>query len=77
MLGRHFLLISDKLPNVRRYYTICNCLVPTVYMEYLRVIYELTRKDNVCRFDDTLFVEEDTDTVALTIKDYKLKGGLS
>ena len=46
-------------------------------MEYLRVIYELTRKDNVCRFDDTLFVEEDTDTVALTIKDYKFKAKLA
>lgn len=33
--------------------------------------------DNICHFDESLFSEDDVDTVSLTIKNYKKKGGIS
>lgn len=53
-------------------------MMPLVYEEYLRVIYEAIHNDNVCYFDETLFSDtEDVDFVALTIKNYYSKGGIS
>lgn len=52
-------------------------MLPTLYDEYLRVIQEVLRNDNICYFDETLFSEIPTDTVALVIKNYGRKGGLS
>lgn len=77
MLGRHYKIVNDDLKEVVRYYTICNCLIPHIYQEYLRVIYEIVDNDTVCHFDNTLFLENDTNEVALTIKNYKKQGGLS
>lgn len=77
MLGRHFLVTSTHLPNVRRYYTICNCIMPGIYEEYLRIIYEAVKMNNMCSLDNTLFTEEDVDFVALTVKNYRRIGGIS
>ena len=53
-------------------------MIPSMYQEYLRVIYEALANENFCPFDSTLFQsEEDSDTVALTIKNYNKIGGLS
>lgn len=38
MLGKHYLVCSLTHPNVKRHYTISNCMKPAVYDEYLRVI---------------------------------------
>jgi hypothetical protein len=71
------MLTSKDLPNVRRYYTTCTCMLPSLYDEYLRVIHEALKNDNICYFDETLFSEIPTDFVALVIKNYGTKGGLS
>jgi len=52
-------------------------MIPSLYEEYLRVLYEAIRNDNVCHFDETLFSEASSDIVALTIKNYLAKGGMS
>lgn len=77
MLGRHFLLKSSHFPQLRRYYTICNCLIPVVYIEYMRVVIELTHRNNVCQFDESLYDELDSHTVALTVKNYNKRRGMS
>lgn len=50
--------------------------MPHIYEEYLRVIYEMS-SDNICNFDDTLFIEQDSNEIVLSIKNYKMKGGFS
>jgi len=52
-------------------------MVPKIYEEYLRVIYEALRNDNICHFDETLFCEGPSDEVALTIKNYDVDRGMS
>ena len=47
-------------------------MLPTLYDEYLRVIQEVLLNDNICYFDETLFSEIPTDTVALVIKNYDI-----
>ncbi|TNV80991.1 hypothetical protein FGO68_gene3814 [Halteria grandinella] len=76
--GRHFQLAFPKLKIVR-YYTTCNCMQPSVYQEYLRIINKaLFSKDNrVIYLDNTLFDESNVDSVHLVIKNYNKKGGLS
>ena len=40
MIGKHFLVTAETNMNVKRHYTICNCMKSEVYNEYLRVIKE-------------------------------------
>ena len=77
MLGRHYKIESSDLKGKPRYYTICNCLIPSIYQEYLRVIYEAVKNDSVAHFDSSLFEDKDSNEVALTIKNYRRIGGLS
>ena len=71
------MVTTELLPKVRRYYTTCTCMLPSLYDEYLRVISEAVKNRNICHFDETLFSEESSDTVALVIKNYASKGGFS
>lgn len=38
MIGKHYLINSLKAPEVKRHYTISNCMTKDVYEEYMRVI---------------------------------------
>lgn len=71
------MVTTESLPKVRRYYTTCTCMLPSLYDEYLRVISEAVKNRNICHFDETLFSDESSDTVALVIKNYASKGGFS
>ena len=37
MIGRHFLVSSQRFPKVKRHYTICSCMRPELLKELLKL----------------------------------------
>jgi hypothetical protein len=50
MIGKHFLVTSESNINVKRHYTICNCMKSEVYNEYLRVMKEFKENGKAGHF---------------------------
>ena len=59
-------------PNIRRYFRVCNCLIPHRYAEYMRVLYDALLPWRIqSEFNKRLlFNLEDQDYFALTLKNY-------
>jgi len=46
MIGKHFLVYNQRNKKVKRHYTICNCLLPQAYSEYMRVVNEFEKSNS-------------------------------
>ncbi|CDW75650.1 cytochrome b5-like heme steroid binding domain containing protein [Stylonychia lemnae] len=78
MIGKHFLVYNTRNLKAKRHYTICNCLLPEAYSEYLRVIEEFTEEPSKSLlFNEKLINEVAKNRIPLTIKNYKQPRGLS
>ncbi|CDW73578.1 cytochrome b5-like heme steroid binding domain containing protein [Stylonychia lemnae] len=74
--GRHFQVVSNELPKIKRYYTICNSLSPQIYDELLRLIYEAIKNNNICQPDYEVF-NKDSNELSMVVKKYKGKMKMS
>lgn len=71
MIGKHFLVYNQKNKKAKRHYTICNCLLPHAYNEYMRVMNEFDKNNSsTLLFDDKIIDEKSTNMIPLTIKNY-------
>ena len=73
MVGRHFLVYSKNLIQVKRQYTICCAIVPNIYKELLRIC-SAGKSESL---DVSLLSSNDQESVFLTCKDYKTKNGVA
>jgi len=76
-IGKHYLVNNILSPNVKRHYTVTNCLNNGAYQEYLKVIKEFQVKGVVNSMVDYYFGETDSTDIAITVKNYRRKNGLS
>ncbi|CDW73069.1 cytochrome b5-like heme steroid binding domain containing protein [Stylonychia lemnae] len=81
MIGRHYLVSSLFTPKKKRQYTICNCLSPNVYDQYLRLIKEFEshhkiKSDFKTQIDQSFFQSQQSNEISLTVKTYYV-GGVS
>jgi hypothetical protein len=77
MIGKHFLVRNIKKPRVKRQYTLCNCMKPELYLEYLRVLKEGYERGHANPIHEKHFEEKEGTDIFLTIKNYHFKKGLS
>ena len=76
MIGRHFLLYSEDLVQVKRQYTICNSVIPNVYKSLLDLCAAKTNGEKI-EFDTNLLNSDDKNSFHITCKDYHTKKGVS
>ena len=76
-IGKHYLVNNILSPNVKRHYTVTNCMNKGTYQEYLRVIKEFQEKGVVSSMAQDYFDEADSTDIAITVKNYRRKNGLS
>jgi len=77
MMGKHYLVSSDAHPDVKRHYTICNCLQPKM-KEALDIILESALNDGQqAPKDPELLDTKPRSEVWLTLKDYGFPRGVS
>ena len=77
MIGKHFLICGEQNLNVKRHFTICNCMRKEVYNEYLRVLKEELDNEENIKFKEQLLNDTDSDEIVVTVKNYNIVGGLS
>lgn len=58
MIGKHFLVYSDRHKTVKRHYTICNTMNTQVYQEVVKCIKRVTEQDD-SKFDAMAFSDPD------------------
>ena len=79
MVAKHFTVSSRAMPHIMRQYTICQ----TMEMNVLKALYKLAKDildsgpGSKVRLDESLFTSDDTDSISLTLKDYKRPGGVA
>ena len=76
MIGRHFLLYSEDLVQVKRQYTICNSVIPNVYKSLLDLCAAKANGEKI-EFDTNLLNSDDKNSFHITCKDYHTKKGVS
>lgn len=77
MIGKHFLVYNKKDEKVKRHYTICCCMSPDSYKEYLSVIDNFFRSNVKLSLNKNILKAQPTRFLTLTIKNYVSKKGLS
>ena len=79
MVAKHFTVSSRALPHIKRQYTICQ----TMEMRVLKALYKLAKDildsgpGSQIRLDESLFHNDDTNKISLTLKNYKRPSGLA
>ena len=76
MIGRHFLVYSEKLPKIKRHYTIC-CTMQPELLKALRALAKAVLRGQEIAFPDELLLGQDNDSIIMTLKNYKMERGLS
>ena len=77
MIGRHYLVRDINHKNVKRHYTISNCMQKDVYKEYVRILNEGSARTSLNKDTENYFDDRDQDQLIMTIKNYNLPKGLS
>jgi hypothetical protein len=78
-IGRHFLVRSFSQPYVKRHYTVCTCMKPEIYSEYMNAIAQFERGDKAT-FNDGVLQENNYGKqaeIVCTVKNYRKPGGVS
>lgn len=79
MVAKHFTVSSKSLPLIKRQYTICQ----TMETNILSALYKLAKDildsapGEKVRLDESLFINEDTNRISLTLKTYKRPNGVA
>jgi len=76
MIGKHFLLYSQAVTEVKRHYTICNVMIPDNRNELMHLCDTIIRGDPV-DFNGRLFGDDDQTSICVTVKNYKGPKGVS
>jgi hypothetical protein len=78
-IGRHFLMRSFAMPDVRRHYTVATCMKRQIYEEYVRVIEESLKGEKRPIFNTDVLQEKSqkVSEVIITLKDYHIPKGFS
>ena len=58
MIGKHFLIYSRSIPDVKRHYTICNCMIPDNRHELIYLCNQITKGEYI-NFNSRLFGDRD------------------
>lgn len=75
MLGRHFLVYSEKAPRVKRQYTICSSMGTEVRAALLELARSAGKRD--IEFNYRIMLGQDTSSIDLTLKTYGVAKGLA
>ena len=76
MIGRHFLVYSEKEPKIKRHYTIC-CTMQPELLRALRALAKAVLRGQEIAFPDEWLLGQDNDSIIMTLKNYKKAKGLS
>lgn len=76
MIGRHFQVNSVRNPNVKRQYTICSAMGPSVLPELLTMAEQIISGKSL-KFNTKLLKEANENHINLTVKTYDSKNGLA
>lgn len=76
MIGRHFLVYSVQNPNVKRHYTICSSMHPSIEAE-LKMMADNVLKGEQFFFSNGVLADRDQNQLNLTLKTYRTKRGLA
>ena len=76
MIGKHFLLYSQALRDVKRHYTICNVMIPENRSELIQLTEQIIRGESII-CNTKLFGDADQSCICVTVKNYKAAGGVS
>ena len=76
MIGKHFLLYSSAIRDVKRHYTICNVMIPDNRNELIGLCNKILRGEPV-NLNGRLFGDEDQSSICVTVKNYKGPNGVS
>ncbi|CDW80902.1 cytochrome b5-like heme steroid binding domain containing protein [Stylonychia lemnae] len=74
MIGRHYLVRSIKNKQVKRHYTVANCMEPNAYLVYLEL---LKGNSNAYQEKQDLFQEKSGGSFSITCKNYRTQQGVS
>jgi hypothetical protein len=77
MIGRHFLIYSKAIPNVKRQYTICSAMRPDLHEQLIGAIKSVTSPEGDFEFNKASLNDVDQDKICLTLKNYKAKRGMA
>ena len=72
MIGKHFMINPESNLNLRRHYTICNCMKKEHYNEYLRAMKQALENGNGVNLNQHYFDELDQQEIVVTVKNYNL-----
>ena len=76
MIGKHYLLYSQAVRDVKRHYTICNVMIPENRNELIQLCQQIIRGECV-NFNQRLFGDSDQSSICVTVKNYKGPNGVS
>ena len=76
MIGKHFLLYSGAVRDVKRHYTICNVMIPDNYNELIHLTEQIIKGEQV-NCNTRLFGDMDQSSICVTVKNYKAPNGVS
>ena len=76
MIGKHFLLYSQALRDVKRHYTICNVMIPDNRSELISLTEQIIKGESII-CNTRLFGDNDQSSICVTVKNYKAAGGVS
>ena len=77
-IGKHYLVYLESRPEVKRHYTVSNCMKKEVYLEYVRALNDSINQRKPKPISEHLLeCDEDTSEITITCKNYKFKNGLS
>jgi hypothetical protein len=77
MIGKHYLLQSVGNHNIKRHYTISNCMHKEAYQEYVRLLSVYLKGEKTQSGLDKYTIERPSGEMVLTIKNYAQARGLS
>lgn len=70
MIGKHFLIYSKAIRDVKRHYTICNVMIPENMSELISLSRSVVNNEQV-NFNRRLFSDVDQNSICVTVKNYK------
>ena len=69
MIGKHFLLYSAAVRDVKRHYTICNVMIPENKNELIQLTEQIIRGEQV-NCNTRLFGDDNQSSICVTVKNY-------